>query len=30
MDRLVQKKPFLVILIGEFNAKSENWFKSDK
>ena len=29
MDRLVQKKPFLVILIGDFNVKSENWFKSE-
>ena len=30
LDSLVQNNPFLVVLIGHFNAKSKNWYKHDK
>ena len=27
---LLQNNPFLVVLIGDFNAKLKNWYKNDK
>ena len=30
LNSLVQNNPFLVDLIGNFNAKSKNWYKNDK
>ena len=30
LDSLVQNNPLLVVLIGDFNAKSKNWYKNDK
>ena len=30
LKNLVQRNPFLVVTIGDFNAKSSNWFCHDK
>ena len=30
LDRLLQNNPLLVVLIGDFNVKSKNWYKNDK
>lgn len=30
LDSLVQKNPFLVVLISDFSAKSKTWYKNDK
>ena len=30
VDSLVQKNPFLVVLVDDFNAKFEKWYKNDK
>ena len=30
LENLVQRNPFLVVAIGDFNAKSSNWFCHDK
>ena len=30
LDSLVQNNPLLVVLIGDFNAKSKNGYKNDK
>ena len=30
LENLVQRNPFLVMAIGDFNAKSSNWFCHDK
>ena len=30
LDSLVQNNPLLVLLIGDFNAKSKNWYKNNK
>ena len=30
LENLVQRNPFLVLAIGDFNAKSNNWFCQDK
>ena len=30
LENLVQSHPFLVVAIGDFNAKSSNWFCYDK
>ena len=30
LENLVQRNPFLVVTIGDFNAKSSNWFCHDK
>ena len=30
LDSLVQNNPFLLVLIGDFNMKSKNWYKNDK
>lgn len=30
LGNLVLKNPFLVVAIGDFNAKSKNWFCQDK
>ena len=30
LENLVQRNPFLVVAIGDFNAKSNNWFCQDK
>ena len=27
LDTLAQKKPFLLVAIGDFNAKSSNWYR---
>ena len=29
LEYLVQRNPFLVVAIGDFNAKSSNWFCQD-
>ena len=29
LDILVQKNPFLMTAIGDFNAKSKNWYSQD-
>ena len=29
LENLVQRNPFLVVAIGDFNAKSSNWFCQD-
>ena len=30
LENMVQTNPFLVVAIGDFNAKSSNWFCHDK
>ena len=30
LDRLFQNNPFLVVVIGDFNVKSSNWYYHDK
>ena len=30
LDILAQKNPFLMTTIGDFNAKSKNWYRQDK
>ena len=30
LDILTQKNPFLMTAIGDFNAKSKNWYSQDK
>ena len=25
-----KKKPYLIVILGDFNAKSSNWYKHDK
>ena len=30
LDILAQKNPFLMTTIGDFNAKSKNWYSQDK
>ena len=30
LERLAQKNPFLLTAIGDFNAKSSNWYNKDK
>ena len=30
LDSLVQNNPFLLVLIGDVNVKSKNWYKNDK
>ena len=30
LEILAQKNPFLITAIGDFNAKSTNWFNKDK
>ena len=29
LESAVQNNPFLVVLLGDFNAKSNNWWKND-
>ena len=29
IESLAQKKPFLMVALGDFNAKSSNWFNKD-
>ena len=30
LSSLVSKKPFLIWILGDFNAKLSSWFKKDK
>ena len=30
LELLTQKNPFLLTVIGDFNAKSSNWYNKDK
>ena len=30
LDDLLQNNPFLVVVIGDFNVKSNNWYSRDK
>ena len=30
LELLAQKNPFLLTAIGDFNAKSSNWYNEDK
>ena len=30
METLCQNNPFLIVLIGDLNAKSKNWYSHDK
>ena len=30
LENFVQRNPFLVVAIGDFNGKSSNWFCQDK
>ena len=30
LENLVQRNPFLVVVIGDFNAKLSNWISKDK
>ena len=30
LELLAQKNPFLLTVIGDFNAKSPNWYNKDK
>ena len=29
LDTLAQKNPFLMVALGDFNAKSSNWYNKD-
>ena len=30
LDTISNKNPYLIIILGDFNAKSSNWYKQDK
>ena len=30
LDELANHKLFLIVVLGDFNVKSENWYKHDK
>ena len=29
LDTIVNKNPFLIVALGDFNAKTTNWYKND-
>ena len=30
LDEISKKSPFLTVVLSDFNAKSQTWFKNDK
>ena len=30
LDMTANKRPYLIVILGDFNAKSSNWYKHDK
>ena len=30
LDTIANKNPYLIVILGDFNAKSSNWYKHDK
>ena len=30
IDEVANRNPFVIVLLGDFNVKSENWYKHDK
>ena len=30
LDEVANQNPFLIVVLGNFNVKSENWYKHDK
>ena len=30
LDEVANHNPFLIVVLGDFNVKSENWYKHDK
>ena len=30
VDTIANKNPYLIVILGDFNAKSSNWYKHDK
>ena len=30
LDEVANHKPFLIVVLGDFNVKSENWYKHEK
>ena len=30
LDTIANKNPYLIVILGNFNAKSSNWYKHDK
>ena len=29
LDKTANKNPYLIVILGDFNAKSSNWYKHD-
>ena len=29
LDTIANKNPYLIVVLGDFNAKSSNWYKND-
>ena len=29
LDKIANKNPYLIVILGDFNAKSSNWYKHD-
>ena len=29
LDKITNKNPYLTVILGDFNAKSSNWYKHD-
>ena len=29
LDSIINKNPFLIVALGDFNAKTTNWYKND-
>ena len=29
LDKITNKNPYLIVILGDFNAKSSNWYKHD-
>ena len=30
LDTIAKENPYLIVILGDFNAKSSNWYKHDK
>ena len=30
LDTITSKNPYLIVILGDFNAKSSNWYKHNK
>ena len=30
LDKIANKSPYLLVVLGDFNVKSSNWYKRDK